>query len=988
MFIGSGIGTVAQAVGLLFGNGGPGGRYWAIPTLPTPSGTIVYATNDTEFTNALTTLATSGGTIALDPAGSYASRTISSNPSAVIWITTGTSGGGLVSQSLPAINYAQNTRATIAKLTYGAGITNIKLHTLNIGSTTNHGDGTNAVNANLYSSEATNSTSFPDLYAYNCELFGRPMEPNGWSMRIRVASNASFNVNDNIVGATSGTTATVVAKDGSNGLLVKNVLAGGTTDISITASWTDFIGPFTDGETLNVGGSGVSTYSAPYLRITVSTTTGFSVGNTVTGKTSSYSGVIAEIDGTNKYLYLKTLSAKPVITSGVVGGTFTNSEGLSITGAGGTQIATYTASTATKDSRHVQSPTTVYGVGGNWGHQVTQGCYFHDLERGISTTAGNTQSATPDHDVLVDNCDFDMMFRTAVFVQENSSKKAPRLSRRAFCKTTRCFGRTGEPDNPHADELAFYGVAGYAADWVNIYDIGNTTVNTGSRAAYFASQFQTNSAYKQEICRIGNLFADYLNVGTTSSVSAGQNGFFYGNIMGRAAPEAGAAGTYYTNNINDSGKYGTVKRRNIAESGGGYADADGNYFLAKTNASYSAIFDGSFPLSTPTFSSVSDRSAVISGAVAAFNPKSTGAMSAISGLVDRSGNRLSLEKIQDYVKFTGLIDQAQSAAVVPTDWRKYWGLSDGQISVSGGEYSIADDSAGTNATAYTSAAGTITSGKWVKARVTTAGAAATSATATVTINGSGSAFTALTSPAQTYTAVDNGWTGSNNGGRLYNTSVASPTFVKGLFAFRIKKDSSVSGGIVFGDSTSGSTSFRAFMAGTTDTLRIYVAGGTNTIMDVANAVNTTSMSTVLVAVDLSPGKRDAAADAVRVSVNNSMKTLTGVTWNGPYPTQVSLASNSFGVLDRGSATASATMDADIEFFWADWGDENYNLPDIADPTVFAKFYKDLIGANGEGVTGSQPKIFFTGDATYWNGPTVTNLGTGGNYTKGGANSFV
>lgn len=98
-------------------------KWWTIPSLPTPSGPIEYATNDAEFTAKLSALSGTGGTIALDPAGTYAARTFSSNPSAIIWITSGTLAGGLVSQSLPAINYATNTRATIASCTMNGGVT-------------------------------------------------------------------------------------------------------------------------------------------------------------------------------------------------------------------------------------------------------------------------------------------------------------------------------------------------------------------------------------------------------------------------------------------------------------------------------------------------------------------------------------------------------------------------------------------------------------------------------------------------------------------------------------------------------------------------------------------------------------------------------------------------------------------------------------------------------------------------------------------------
>ena len=52
---------------------------------------------------------------------------------------------------------------------------------------------------------------------------------------------------------------------------------------------------------------------------------------------------------------------------------------------------TYTANSAVKDPGSAQAPTTVFGLYRYWGNQVTQGCYFHDLERGINTLPGGIE---------------------------------------------------------------------------------------------------------------------------------------------------------------------------------------------------------------------------------------------------------------------------------------------------------------------------------------------------------------------------------------------------------------------------------------------------------------------------------------------------------------------------------------------------------------------------------------------------------------------
>ena len=274
-----------------------------------------------------------------------------------------------------------------------------------------------------------------------------------------------------------------------------------------------------------------------------------------------------------------------------------------------------------------------------------------------------------------------------------------------------------------------------------------------------------------------------------------------------------------------------------------------------------------------------------------------------------------------------------------------------------------------------------TAGQWVDAQVHTPSAAASSATAIVTVGGQANNFTAITASGDPYTSVSNNGSTTNTGGRLYKTTLGTVTFVKGLFAIRLKQNSLPNQSILFGDNATGSTSFKLYSpSGILG--RLSVAGGTS-IVDIAGAYPTTGIKTLLISIDLSLNNYESYASAVKATIDNSIVTLTSTAWASP--TQMALANNSFGILDRGSATVSATADATIEFFWGDWGDANYTLPDIYDPEVFANFYQELIGTNGENITGSAPKMFFKGDAAYWNAPT--NLGTLGAFTMTG-NAFT
>ena len=231
-----------------------------------------------------------------------------------------------------------------------------------------------------------------------------------------------------------------------------------------------------------------------------------------------------------------------------------------------------------------------------------------------------------------------------------------------------------------------------------------------SRAISRRALSDEHSSYYQQIKAIGNLFIDYRNQGKdgTQQVIAGQNGFFFGNTVIRANPEAAEAlaGTYYTFNIDNSGKLGTVKAYNTSETGAGTQDANGNLFLAKTNASYNAAFNGTFPLSEGTWSTISDRATIIAAAITAATPKSAGPLNSIRGLVKYYTNKkVYLPPELPLLDFIGAIGQAQNSDIGTPYPRKYWGLIDNTISVSNGKYRLADTEAGISAASWTTASG-------------------------------------------------------------------------------------------------------------------------------------------------------------------------------------------------------------------------------------------------------------------------------------------
>ena len=81
----------------------------------------------------------------------------------------------------------------------------------------------------------------------------------------------------------------------------------------------------------------------------------------------------------------------------------------------------------------------------------------------------------------------------------------------------------------------------------------------------------------------------------------------------------------------------------------------------------------------------------------------------------------------------------------------------------------------------------------------------------------------------------------------------------------------------------------------------------------------------------------------------------------------------FGESDGGGTL----FDGAFEFMWIDWGGSGYTIPDITLASIRNKWAAGIIGANGNGPTGSQPKCFWTAtDLTEANsGGGMPNLGS-------------
>jgi len=78
------------------------------------------------------------------------------------------------------------------------------------------------------------------------------------------------------------------------------------------------------------------------------------------------------------------------------------------------------------------------------------------------------------------------------------------------------------------------------------------------------------------------------------------------------------------------------------------------------------------------------------------------------------------------------------------------------------------------------------------------------------------------------------------------------------------------------------------------------------------------------------------------------------------------------------ASPASIYDGDVTFLWFD---DSYI--DLSVSANRDKFLQANIGATGDGITGSDPLVYLTGDASEWNDVGGINLGTGGPFYMSG-----
>jgi hypothetical protein len=310
------------------------------------------------------------------------------------------------------------------------------------------------------------------------------------------------------------------------------------------------------------------------------------------------------------------------------------------------------------------------------------------------------------------------------------------------------------------------------------------------------------------------------------------------------------------------------------------------------------------------------------------------------------------------------ISNAQVGSVYTfAEWRKVIGGGPGQtIQVSSNvQYAIADSDQGANATDFVSEIGTVDDGQFVKLKVTAPASGGTTTSYRVTIGRQSFLGAVQTASIKQFTAATNA---ANTFSKISAAPLSEPNRRKLLMAVRCSFPTNASNQYMIGDTTTGK--YIRFGLTTAGKLEIRVNNG-----QVDYTVPTsmgTLMRTYLFAMDLTQTDANKqflfAYDGNQILASNLTKNSANLSGTAVFdPKQVFAGTTVFASMTNGSISTAVQAGGGLDFIWADWGDETYDLPSFSNPMLFDKFSPDKIGEDGSGPLDGQrpPKLFFCGE---------------------------
>lgn len=567
--------------------------------------------------------------------------------------------------------------------------------------------------------------------------------------------------------------------------------------------------------------------------------------------------------------------------------------------------------------------------------------------------------------------------------------------------TTLPFSRSGDPGDPHADVVQFYTddltVPYTPADWSDIMVYGNIHTDGPARGSMQAMIFgdTPTGIYYSNAYIAGNFVAsDGQLLGI--AFDGMRDCYLWRNAIVRYDPTDTAVNTNaYTIRVPAVGASGAVGNslvgRNIGESFSTNSDPEVD---ATTHANATLGLNGVTIPYTTVFNDPTLTRATIADVITAYTPEAAYAGYGPFGsltYIDHVNRTIDRSLEPSWVKFTDQANVVVGSTVTQSTWQRIIGGPASQsISITNGEYSIADDAAGTNATAYTSASGTVARGKFIKVRHTASASGGTVVTTTLTLNTSYSfTFASTTVSASAFDAVDNGATA-----RSSVTAVSADTGIrKFAMAVRFRADVLTAGANILADAAA--SAFRLWPP-TTSTIRAQFFLSTRVHLRPTFTQVTGSMKTHIITFDLT--NTNASQGVYWATIEDGVLLNNAPGTGGTFDTRTTAGSGtdygSYAPNASGAASAlfgsagdlgvfgepdagGLLFDGAIEMLWIDWGTAAYTIPDITNSAVRNLWTAGSIGADGSGPTGAQPKLYYTGPAADWN----AGLANKGSLTK-------
>lgn len=552
-----------------------------------------------------------------------------------------------------------------------------------------------------------------------------------------------------------------------------------------------------------------------------------------------------------------------------------------------------------------------------------------------------------------------------------------------FC--TMPFSASGDPGDPHSDWIQFtlddIGPSYSSANWESIVIERNIAIDGNARGqmqGIFMSDAPNEISFSgarvvgnailskkfgngllitnpKDVYVRSNLVARYDPTDTTNNTSTV-------NITIPAARDY--PGTYYAGGTSLIGA-------NITEG-----LVNNGYSVPEINTSREANTILGLRGATIAYSSVfADHTATrdtLAQIVAAYAPKAAYAGKgpfANSSYINHAARTTDTTMEPTFVQFTDLTGQTASS-VITSNWTKaIGGPATRAISVSGGgEYRTADDSSGTNATSWTSSSGTLTRGKYVQMRVTS-GTAGNTVTPTLTIGSEAYVWTVASASASSFVTIDNAATAYSRSDVLDNES----SLKKLVVAFRMRPDALTANAKFISDSV-GST-LQVYMA-TTTAIRAQFFNSSRVSLR-PTLTMTSSMRTHIITMDFSNANASQGCYWATIEDGVIMNNAPGA--GGNFDTRTTIGSGtdygaySFSIVGAAALTSTVgrigvfgesdgggvLLDGAFEFLWIDWGGSGYTIPDVTNSSVRNLWTPGSIGANGQGPTGSSPKLYWT-----------------------------